>query len=184
MISTYEFLESLLPYELAREGNAIKFKKIIGAYSELSDEGMDKEITYGDLLDVMTVKGTLLDGLGNMFLVTRLPDEDDEDYRNRILNSTIERKIPVTVPEIQKAVDAVVTSGRLIVRENHGNRHANIFLTGTADEASIKRALVSIQKFLPTGVSLIVPIVSFDTWQNIKDQFSSWQTLKDSNYIW
>lgn len=60
----------------------------------------------------------------------------------------------------------------------------NIYLTGTADEQSITTTIEVLKNILPAGVFILVPVASFDTWQNIYNQFSLWQSLLDEGYIW
>ena len=48
----------------------------------------------------------------------------------------------------------------------------------------VEKALKISKSFLPAGVYVIVPVVSFKIWQSIKDQFDTWQSLMDRDYIW
>ena len=183
-MGTYDYVSSLLPSELAIEGNASKIKEVLKIYSVVGDIGSTKSEDYGNLLDIIGAEGVTLDYIGNMFAVNRLDFEIDEDYRNRIIGTNIERKTPVTLPEIQQAINSVVVNGTLTILENHQNKPSNIYLTGTSDEDDISRALAVVSTFLPAGVGLIVPVVSFPIWDSIKTQFTSWQSLTDEEYIW
>ncbi len=59
-----------------------------------------------------------------------------------------------------------------------------VYMAGTAKEAEIKTAMEIVKKLLPAGVYVLIPVVSFDTWQNIYDQFDRWDSLSEQNYIW
>lgn len=181
---TYDYVSTLLPSELGIDGNASNLKEVLKIYSIVGDIGSTKTEEYGDLLDILGAEGITLDYIGNMFAVNRLDLESDDDYRNRIIGTNIERKTPVSIPEMQQAINSVVLDGALTILENHQNKAANIYLTGTSSEEDIRRALSVISVFLPAGVRLIVPVVSFSTWNNIKTQFTSWQSLTDEEYIW
>ncbi|MGL5711507.1 MAG: hypothetical protein ACRCX2_00690 [Paraclostridium sp.] len=181
---TYEKLFELLPSALKEEGVATNFKKILEVYAETTSYNDEESIRYGNMLDIYGAKNGEIDFIGNMYSVFRNTGETDYDYRERIISTIISRRTPVTLPEIQQAVDSVVDNGKLYVLENHQGKPANIFITGTANEDSIRRTLSLTKEFLPAGVGLFVPIVSFPTWQSIRDQFTTWQSLKDRDFIW
>lgn len=180
----YENLLNLLPSRLKEDGNAENLKKIIKVYSDITSNNDESNLRYGNLLDIYGAVGGEIDFIGNMYYVFRTVGEADSIYRDRIVSTIIARRTPTTIPEIQNAIDSVVSSGHLSVLENYNNSPASVYLTGTADEESILRSLDLAKRFLPAGVSLYVPIVSLNTWQSVKDQFTAWQSLEDENYIW
>jgi len=181
---TYDEMINLLPELLKEEGNATNFKKIIEAYANLC-EYVDKKISDSNrLLDVYYCTGEMLDNLGLMFYVVRLDGEDDEDFRTRILEAINKRNTPTTLPEIQEAVDSIVSSGKLYVLPNYNNEPCNIYVTGTADDLDISRAMQIIPNLVAAGIETIVPIYSFGSWENVKNQFSTWESLSQENYIW
>jgi len=184
MIDSSEFIKNLLPYELLRDGNSVNFKKLLAVYGGFSDSGYAEEESYGNILDIIETSGSSLDNLGNMFYVSRNIGESDDLYRDRILNTNIERKTPVSIPEIQEAIDSIVTEGKLSILENYNGRNANVYITGTANESSIIRAISAIGKFMPTGVALIIPVVSFSSWESVSNQFSTWESIQADEYIW
>jgi hypothetical protein len=122
------------------------------------------------------------------FAITRLidafVDEADVDFRIRILRTLTARKIPTTIPELQQAIDSVVTGGKLHVYENHMGGACNVYLTGTADEDSIKNAVESIKAFLPAGVMIVIAVVSFEIWLSVREQYDTWNSLLELDLIW
>ena len=175
---------SLLPYEIQREGNGENIKKILKVYSDILSVNDNESVKYGNMLDIYSAVGTGLDFIGNMYSVFRETGEKDDIYRDRIINTIINRKTPTTIPELQQAIDSIVVNGRIFIRENHSDRPASVYLTGTAGEEGVSRSLGLVRQFLPAGVGLYVPVVSFETWQQINDQFTSWESLSDEGYIW
>lgn len=184
MSNTYVKLYDMLPSELVPDGNAENIKTILKVYATYCDSGDLLSRDYAEMLDIYSAVGGEIDFIGAMFSVFRNIEEQDNDYRNRIIKTIQNRKTPTTLPEIQQAVDSIVDSGRLYILENHNNKPCNVYLTGTADSESINRALNIVHSFLPAGVYAIIPVVSFDTWQNIKDQFPKWESLGLDGYIW
>lgn len=182
--NTYERLYDMLPNELKPDDCATNIKTVLRLYASYCDSGDKLTSEYRELLDIYTANGSEIDFIGAMFGVFREIDEQDTPYRNRIIKTIQNRKTPTTIPEIQQAINAVVETGQLYVLENHNGKPCNIYLTGTADSDSINRALNIIDSFLPAGVYSIVPIVSFERWQNIKDQFPTWESLGLEGYIW
>ncbi|MGL5803125.1 MAG: hypothetical protein ACRCX7_11125 [Cetobacterium sp.] len=184
MIKSYERVFDMLPEELKQEDMATDFKFILKVYASYCESGDSLSYKYGELLDIYGATGGEIDFIGAMYLVFREDLESDEAFRNRIVSTLINRKTPTTLPEMQQAIESVISSGRLYVLENHDNKPCNIYLTGTADSESINRALALIKEFLPAGILFLVPVVSFEKWQNIKDQFPSWESLGLDGYIW
>ncbi|MGL5713864.1 MAG: hypothetical protein ACRCX2_12650 [Paraclostridium sp.] len=184
MVNSYERVYSMLPEELKKDGMANDFKLILKIYASYCDSGDVLNSRYGELLDIYGATNGEIDFIGSMFLVFRENYESDEDFRNRIIATLINRKTPTTLPEMQEAIQSVVESGDLHILENHNDKPCNIYLTGTADSESINRALEVIKKFLPAGIMFLVPVVSFEKWQNIKDQFPTWESLGLDGYIW
>lgn len=183
-ISTYEKVFDMLPTELKEDGCATNIKAVLRLYASYCDSGDKLNVEYRELLDIYTAVGSEIDFIGVMFGVFREIAEEDGPYRNRIVKTIQNRKTPTTLPEIQQAINSVVESGNLYVLENHNGKPCNIYLTGTADSESINRALNIIGSFLPAGVYSIVPVVSFETWKNIKDQFPTWGSLGLEGYMW
>lgn len=182
--NTYEKLYDMLPNELKPDDCATNIKTVLRLYASYCDSGDRLTAEYRELLDIYTATGSEIDFIGAMFGVFREIDEQDTPYRNRIIKTIQNRKTPTTIPEIQQAINAVVETGKLYVLENHNGKPCNIYLTGTADSDSINKALNIIDSLLPAGVYSIVPIVSFERWQNIKDQFPTWESLGLEGYIW
>lgn len=183
-VKTYDKLYEMLPNELKPDECATNIKAVLKIYASYCDSGDKLTNEYRELLDIYTAVGNEIDFIGAMFSVFRDIEEVDSDYKNRIVSTIQNRKTPTTIPEIQQAINSIVESGHLYVLENHNGKPCNIYLTGTADSESINRALNLIDSFLPAGVYSIVPIVSFETWQNIKDQFPTWDSLGLEGYIW
>lgn len=181
---TYDEIFELLPNVLKEEGVATNFKKVLEVYAQTTSYNDRDSVRYGNVLDIYSASNGEIDFIGNMYYVFRIIGETDYDYRERIISTIISRRAPVTLPEIQQAVDSVVDNGKLYILENHQGKPANIFITGTANEDSIRRTLSLTKEFLPAGVGLFVPVVSFNKWQSIKDQFTTWQSLKDRDFIW
>ena len=184
MNNNYKFVFNLLPSELKPEDNAKNIKKLLNIYGNVCDVGDNLNIKYSEIIDIYKATDTELDMLGGMFAVYRITGEEDEAYRDRIIREIINRKTPTTLPEIQQAIDSIVEGGKLDIKENYNNRVCNVYLTGTANYKSIVKALNLSKAFLPAGVYVIVPVVSFKIWQSIKDQFDTWQSLMDRDYIW
>lgn len=174
----------MVPTELRGEDMATNFKMFLGVYASYADVGDNLSREYGTMLDIYGATGEQIDFIGAMYGLFRLDFERDSDFRNRITATVIERKVPSTLPELQQAINAITSTGALYLMENHGDKPCNVYLTGTADEDSINRSLLLIRRFLPAGVKSIIPVVSFERWQNIKDQFSSWDSLGEEGYIW
>ena len=174
----------MLPTELQGADKAPMFKELLGIYAEYADAGDALSNSYGGVLDIYGANGSEIDFIGSMYGVFRYASEEDEIFRNRIVSTVIERKTGTTLPELQEAIDSVVETGKLYILENHDGLPCNVYLTGTADETSVDRALSLIRKFLPAGVRSIVPVASFEAWQNISDQFTSWGSLGDEGFIW
>lgn len=184
MADNIKRLDSMLPTELKGDDRAPMFKAMIALYAQYADEGDYLSERYRMVLDIYSAVGSEIDFIGAMYGVFRDPEELDEPFKNRIVATIIERKTSSTLPELQEAIDSVTESGKLYILENYGNRPCNIYLTGTADEVSIKRSVELIKKFLPAGVMSIIPVASFDKWQNVKDQFTTWSSLGDEGFIW
>lgn len=180
----YERVIGMLPSELKQDGRATMFKHIIGIYSSYADGGDILNNAYGSVLDIFGAVSEEIDFIGAMYGIFRNENETDEMLRERITNTVINRKTPTTIPELQQAMDAIVSSGKLYILENHQGKPCNVYITGTSDEESINRALSLIRQFLPAGVRSIIPVASFEKWQNIKDQFTSWNSLGEEGYIW
>lgn len=184
MIKTADRVIGMLPYEMQDPNNSINLKKILGIYGDIVDLGDEFTQHYRDVLDIYGAVGQEIDFIGAMYDVFRISGEQDEPYRERIITTIVKRKTPTTIVELQQAVDSIVTVGKLYVMENHNDRACNVYLTGTADEDSIRRSISLIRNFLPAGVYALIPIVSFATWQNVKDQFDYWSSLKKDDIIW
>ena len=180
----YERLFSMLPTELKPSDKATMFKTILGVYASYADTGDTLNASYGNVLDIFSAVAGEIDFIGAMYGIFRYDGELDSPFKERIINTVINRKTPTTIPELQQAMDAVVDSGKLYILENHQGKPCNVYLTGTSNEQSINRALTLVRQFLPAGVRSIIPIVSFEKWQNIKDQFTSWDSLGEEGYIW
>lgn len=183
-VNTYDKLYEMLPNELKPEECATNIKTVLKLYASYCDSGDKLTYEYRELLDIYTAIGNEIDFIGVMFSVFRDIGEEDTPYKNRIIKTIQNRKTPTTIPEIQQAINSVVETGQLYVLENHNGKPCNVYLTGTADSDSINRALILIDSFLPAGVYSIVPIISFEAWQNIKDQFPTWDSLGLEGYIW
>lgn len=184
MVDNFKIIFDMLPAELQPEENATNIKKLLVVYSKYCDDNDELTINYSELLDIYKATDRGLDFIGYMFATFREQEESDDDYRDRIIKTLINRKTPTTIPEIQQAIDAITRSGNVDVKENWNGKPANIYLTGTAKYEDIKNALNISKSFLPAGVYVIVPVVSFKIWQSIKDQFDTWQSLMDRDYIW
>ncbi|MGL5716976.1 MAG: hypothetical protein ACRCX2_28430 [Paraclostridium sp.] len=185
MVKNYDRLFEMLPEEMKPDDNATSFKEILAIYCKHADGGDALNECYGNLLDVRNAQDEELDLVGAMFGIFRdIKGEGDEYFRYRIIRTTVARKIPTTIPELQQAIDSTVTSGKLYVFENHDNLPCNVYLTGTADEDSIRRSVDAITSFLPAGVRIVIAVVQFSTWQNIKDQYISYQSMVDLGVIW
>lgn len=184
MVENYTRLFSMLPTEMKPDDKSVNFKTILGVYSEFADYVDEKNETYGNTLDIYEATGQRVDFIGALYAVFRNTNESDNDYRERIISTVIERKVPTSLPRLQEAVDSIVSSGRVYILENHQGKPCSVYLTGTADSDSTNKALKLVKRFLPAGVGLIVPVVAFDTWQNVKDQFPSWDSIGQDGYIW
>lgn len=110
--------------------------------------------------------------------------ESDEDFRTRILDTITKRKTAVSLVEMQQVLDSLVENGKIWVLPNYGNNPCNVYLTGSASELEIKRAYSIIEGMVGAGIGVVVPVYSFDTWQDIKDKFSTWQSLSQRGFIW
>lgn len=183
-MENYNRLFEMLPNEMKPDDRSNMFKDFLKIYGEYADSGDTLNRCYGGLLDVYGAHKEELDFIGAMFTVFRLDFETDDSFKNRIVSTVIERKVPTTIPELQQAIDAIVTNGRLYILENHNGMPCSVYITGTADEESVNRAISLVKRFLPAGIKLIIPVVSFDIWQNIRDQFVSWESLGETGYIW
>lgn len=211
-INNYLNVFNMLPNELKQEENAKNVKKMLDIYGVIADGGDKLNKVYGEMLNIEDCSGLALDLLGAMVLIHRdstnlgvmeasvlnvgnvNPElagfydekgiEDDDIYRMRILSSIASRKNQTTIPQIQEAINSISGEGNLYVLENHSGYPANIYITGSADSRTIDTSIKTVKSLLPAGVSLIVPIVSFDIWNNIKNQFPTWDSLDLEGYIW
>lgn len=173
-----------LPQELKPEDRAGNLKKIIKIYGKTCDENDVLSKDYGELLDIETAKGQEIDLIGAMLTIFRNDHEEDEDFKTRILATIINRKTPTTIPEIQQAIESVIGEGKLYVFENHTGKPANIYITGTANSDEVDKAFALIRGLLPAGIRLVIPVVSFETWGHVRDQFPTWESIGQDGYIW
>lgn len=184
IVKNYDRIFEMLPSEMKGDEFATNFKEIFKIYCGHADTGDILSYDYGNLLDIRGVSNEALDLIGAMYGIFRETAESDEVFRYRIMRTITARKVPTTIPQLQQAVDSIVTDGKLYVLENHDNLPCNVYLTGTADEDSIRRAVDAITAFVPAGVRIVIAVVQFSTWQNIKDQYISWQSMADLGVIW
>lgn len=180
----YEKLVGLLPQKMIDDGYAENFKKVLKVYSDIASINDNENVGYGKILDIYEAVGNGIDFIGNMYAVFRVEGEPDLIYRERIINTVIARRTPTTIPELQQAIDSIVENGKLHIYENHRGDSASVYITGSANEDDVRRSFSLIKEFLPAGVGLTVPVVTFAKWQSIKDQFRTWESLKDEGYIW
>lgn len=180
----YEKLVGLLPQKMLEDGYAENFKKVLKIYADITSINDNENIKYGRILDIYGAEGAGIDFIGNMYYVFRIEGESDLIYRERIINTVIARRTPTTIPELQQAIDSIVENGKLHIYENHRGDSASVYITGSANEDDVRRSFSLIKEFLPAGVGLTVPVVTFLKWQNIKDQFRTWNSLQEEGYIW
>lgn len=180
----YDGLINLLPEIMKEEDNSKNFKNILKAYAEACKFIDDKTSLHGEFLHLYSCTGQDLNNLGYLYSVLRERGESDEDFRTRIIDTISKRKTAVSLPEIQQTIDSIVDSGKLWILPNYDDNPCNVYITGTANELDIKRASKVAYSLLGAGIGVTIPVYSFNTWQNIKDQFSTWGSLGQQDYIW
>jgi len=180
----YDELVKLLPKIMQEEGNSINIKNILKIYDEATADVVEEITDYGNMLDIATRTGDGLDYIGILYAVPRIGSESDDVYRDRIIETVIRRKTPVTLFDIQEAIDAITEVGTLHIKNNFNGRVANVYLTGSAPEKYITLSVNLVKTMIGAGISILVPVSSLPTWEDVFDQFNTWGSLSESEYIW
>lgn len=179
-----EKLISMLPHKIQEDGNGTNIKKILNIVADYLEVDRNNNIQYSNLISVNDISGVELDLYADMFFVYREPNENDEDFRKRIIKTVILRKTGNTIPAIQGVIDQFVTEGYIYVHENHLGQPSNIYLNGQTTTDTFEFVFDLVKDLVPAGVKLFVPVLMLGTWQTMKDTADFWSDVNTDRYIW
>lgn len=181
-----EKLISMLPHKIQEEGNGTNIKKLLNILADYLEVDRNNNIQYGNLISVNDISGVELDLYADMFFIYREPNENDEDFRKRIIKTIILRKTGNTVPAIQGVVNQFVTTGSIEVKENHLGKPGNIYLIGDTKTDTFEFVFELVKDLVPAGVRLFVPLFMVGTWQDLQDVAKNhlWEDVNEDIYIW
>lgn len=179
-----EKLISMLPHKIQEDGNGTNIKKILNIVADYLEVDRNNNIQYSNLISINDISGVELDLYADMFFIYRELNENDEDFRKRIVKTVILRKTGNTIPAIQAVINQFVTEGSINVNENHLGQPANIYLNGKTTTKIFEFVFDLVKDLVPAGVKLFVPVFMLGTWQDMKNTANLWSDVNTDRYIW
>lgn len=180
----YNKIINMLPHKLKDTNNALRLKKILKIIGDYVNNDRNNDIKYNLLLSISDISGIQLDMYGDMFYMYRNNNESDDDFRNRIFETVALRTVGSNIKDMQSILDIYIKNGKLRIIENPYNRCAKIALSGNVDAGSFKKAFSILENMTPSGVGVLVPIATYDTWGDLYRLNPKWSDVSIDKFVW
>lgn len=189
MIKSKETILKYTPPTLKENGIAEKFKQLNNVYAEVMEGTETDAEYYGNIQDLEHNAGIYLDATGRLFNVYRFPEENDDNYRERIKQSVSNRLYSCSLVDQNNLLKKYFPNSGMTMEENPNNEPATIRINGSASTRDMVNSVRLINNIRAGGVKFLQNISEGQDFQSHQKYFgalitSSYRDFEFDFYNW